>query len=83
MRRLRNLAFVVMVAVGGFTATSGVVGARFECDPDDMFNQDCGPQDVCDPGTLTCTSECNHNPSQCQPGWTCPVAEPSGCVPIG
>jgi hypothetical protein len=73
------IAFLLVMAL--VVLNSRTSAASFECDPDDMWNQDCGPYLVCDPGTLTC-AECNHNPSQCEPGWVCPVAEPSACAPI-
>lgn len=83
MRTVRNIAFVVMVGIYAL-APSPAVGSVMECDPDDMTNSDCGPFEVCDPGTLTCSEDCNDNPTQCAGtiGWWCPAAT-SYCAPIG
>jgi hypothetical protein len=81
MRTMRKAAIAVALLVALLGMSRDAAAGRFECDPDDMWNSDCGPEDVCNPGTLTCSWDCNHNPTQCEPGWTCPVG-PSGCVPI-
>ena len=77
--RLVSCACLLGASIFFFTQRS-VAAAIGECDPDDITDADCGPSDVCNPGTLLCDSDCNHG-GYCPPARMCPVS-PSGCVPI-